>query len=156
MINNMNYNNMRYFWRTLKTKWSLYKLLLPTLVAWIFSILSYYFGIVLSNQETSMSLARSGAAATAIFILSTVFSVDHLAKSSEKKANEYFSKITHGFPNTGKSHQARIEQQTRKNTEHLVRANLYLSAAGLCLATLVWGFGDLVADGKLAYWLLKP
>jgi hypothetical protein len=136
-------NLKKTLWDRLKISWSLYKLLWPTAVAWICAIGAFGIGFVYSSHETFLPFARSGSAATAIFIFSTIFSVDRLANRSEQLTNNRFKKLTDTLHYTGSKSQAEIEAKTAKNTEHLLRINIFLSATGLCLATLVWGFGDL-------------
>ena len=140
-------------WDRLRIGWSLYKLLWPTAVAWICGIGAFAVGLVCSNQETSLPFARSGSAVTAIFIFSTVFSVDHIAKRSERRANDLFKKLTSELLLTGPEAQSIIQGKTARNTEHVIRINIFLSATGLCLATLVWGFGDLLAHSRLGFFL---
>jgi hypothetical protein len=143
-------------WKRLKISWSLYKLLWPTAVAWSFGIAAFAVGFACSNQETSLPFARSGSAVTALFIFSTIFSVDHLAKRSEQSANDQFKKLTAQLPNTGSESQSKIEAKTAKSTEHLIRVNIILSAVGLCSATIVWGFGDLLAYSRFRFFLPFP
>ena len=126
-------------------RWTLYELLWPTMIAWVCGIVVFTIGIVCSDQETFMPFARSGSLVTAIFIFSTVFSVDRIAKRSEQRVNNIFKKLTDNMAHTGAASQSRIEAKTAENTEHLIRVNIFLSAAGLCVATLVWGFGDLIS-----------
>jgi hypothetical protein len=140
-------------WDRLKISWTLYQLLWPTAVAWICGIAAFAVGLICSNQETSLPFARSGSAVTAIFIFSTIFSVDHIAKRSEQSANDRFKKVTDKLPYTGPRSQSKTEAKTARNTEHLIRVNILLSATGLCLATLVWGFGDLLACSRFARFL---
>lgn len=149
-------NSKKSLWDRLSISWSLYKLLWPTAVAWIAGIGAFVIGLICSSQETSLPFARSGSAATAIFIFSTVFSVDHIAKRSERRANDLFKKVTSNWPLTGSAAQSKIEGKTARNTERVIRANIFLSATGLCFATLVWGFGDLLAHSYLRLFLLFP
>ena len=143
-------------WDRIKIRLTLYLLLWPTVVAWTCGLGTFAIGLGFSNQETSMPFARSGSAVTAIFIFSTIFSVDHVAKQSEQRANGLYRKLTGSLPLTGASSQSRIETKTAENTVHILRVNIFLSAMGLCMATLVWGFGDLLSDSRFAHVLPLP
>lgn len=120
------------------------------------SICAFAIGLACSNQETSLPFARSGSAVTAIFIFSTIFSVERLARRSEQHANSLYKKLTDDLTVTGRQAQKHIEETTAKNTELVIRINIFLSATGLCLATLVWGFGDLLAHSHVGFFLPFP
>lgn len=149
-------NLKKSLWDRLKIHWSLYKLLWPTAVAWIGSVSIFVVGLAYSNQEISDPFARSGSVVTAIFILSTVFSVDRMARRSENSANEKFKKLTNGLYYTGHKFQSSFEDKTAENTDYIIRVNIILSAIGLCLGTLVWGFGDLLACSPFNFLLPAP
>jgi hypothetical protein len=96
-----------------------------------------------SDHASSLPLARSGAAATAILILFTLHNFENDVFRSQTKAQVYFKKKVSGLQLTGAESMRRINEKILKNSEHVSKVAFRLNALSLALATLVWGFGDL-------------
>ena len=129
-----------------EVKWSLWKFLVPTLCNGLSSLACYVVGWHLSKAASSMPLARAGALATAIAIGFTLHNYHEMIESSERAANETFEKATSALPLTGDGSQRRVSDLLKRNTRRVTWAVSVVQAVILITATLVWGFGDLVAS----------
>ena len=138
-------NNRTKLKDSLRLKWNLYRH-----AKWIFiglglSLLSYIIGIKLSNANDSSPLAMSGAAATTILILTSLYDYRTALSKSQTQAEDIFKKITDNLALTGKESMERIRNNLTDNTESATKTFFGLNACGLAFATIVWGFGELGA-----------
>ncbi len=128
-------------WMSLKKnaarKWSLYRILVPSVIGLLLSFGCYALGYVYSDQNSSLPLARSGSAAAAILILFSLYNVGNILTHRQAQAEPYFEKITKGLSLTGQQSQERIRKKLVANTEHATRSVVVTNALGLSLATVV-------------------
>jgi hypothetical protein len=132
-------------WKQISTQWSLWKYAVPVAINAILSILCYIGGWMLSTPTDRTWFARAGAAATAIAIVFAVNNYHKALETSQADAASYFANITKQLPLTGAASQQRVVNKLQANTRLAAGVITSMQTAILVIATLVWGFGDLLS-----------
>jgi hypothetical protein len=134
--------------KALKTKWSLWKYAAPAVVCALIEVAIYLAGWRMSSSSDSMPLARSGAAATAVSLGFALWDFREAVANSERRAKETVDRVFEGLyaPHVDKeARQAAINEQLKDNSNKINRAISLIYGVLLIVATIIWGFGDLVA-----------
>jgi hypothetical protein len=135
--------NFEGFKRVFLVKWSLWKYATTPVVVFVATLACYEGGWLLLPDYPS-ALERSGAIATMIALLSALYDYQGVFRRSEDTAIEWAKKATSGLPRTGAQARERLTSKIKGNTAKVDRFATVLQAITLAIATLVWGFGDLV------------
>ena len=129
--------------KRIKTKWSLWKFATLPVAIFLATLACYEIAwMLLSKYPTA--LERSGAVATMVALLSAIYDYQGVLHRSEDTVLEWVERATSGLPSTGAQSRARLTRLIKDNTAKVDRFATKLQAVTLALATLVWGFGDLV------------
>lgn len=138
------------FVKSVKAIWSIYRFTVPSNLLVLATIGCYRVGYVLSDQNDSDNLARSGAFATTLLILNTLNQAEKRVKVSEQAASAYYKERTKYLQKSGEQSQKDFDDDLAEKTEQMLWWSLKLpNALGLAVATLVWGFGSLAKDFSL-------
>lgn len=130
----------------IKIKWSLWKYATTPVVVFVATFACYVAGWRLLPDCPS-ALERSGAIATVIALLSALYDYQGVLRRSEQAAIEWANKAASGLPKTGPAALKDLTRRLKENTAKVDRVATVLQAITLAIATLVWGFGDLVTTG---------
>jgi hypothetical protein len=124
--------------------WSLWKSAMPALCNVTISIGCYVAGWTVSDEKSSAPFARAGAAATAAAILFNIYDFQRALAINERQVGEKIARATRHLKITGSASKKRIELLLNRNTYRATRNITIINATTLIVATLVWGFGDLI------------
>lgn len=129
----------------LRISWSLWKYGAPTAASVAIAAICYAVGWLFSTPCDGMPFSRSGAAATFFAIGFAVYDFKLGLAESETKAKAIIDRATEGFPLTGASSRKISHKKIENNTSRATMAISWVQVSLLMLATLIWGFGDLIA-----------
>jgi len=134
--------------RPLKVLWSEYKFYVLPCVQAALTLACYAVGYILSSSADGTPMARSGALATAISLVFTLWSYGDILNKGNRMSKEQFGRVIESMNMDSRradaakaSYALKLDGQTSKIGGYITLAHTLI----LVVATLVWGFGDLVA-----------
>jgi CDP-diglyceride synthetase len=137
---------MAHVWAVRWTIWRFYRLPFAASLA---SAVSYITGYLIADCNHALAFSRSGALATAICVLCALWNYTQAISASEKQALKTFTKLIDEMKITVTRSQAidRLSRKLAGISDRTVKVITIWNGLLLALATLVWGFGDLIFPG---------
>lgn len=133
----------------LKVRWSEYKFYMLPAVQAVLTLGCYAAGYQMSSTGDGMPMARAGALATAISVGFTLWSYGDILRDGNQMSKDQFGRLVDSMNLDPRRALAAKDSYGRKldgQTGKINRVITTAHAAILIVATLVWGFGDLVSE----------
>lgn len=134
--------------RRLKVLWSEYKFYVLPFVQAGLTFACYAVGYDMSSASDGLPMARAGALATAISVGFTLWSYGEILARGNRLAKDQFGKAVDGLQlhlTSGGTAKAEFAKKLDAQTSKISRRISLLHTLILVVATLVWGFGDLIS-----------
>jgi hypothetical protein len=127
-------------------RWTMWKFYRVPFAASLASIVCYIGGYLIADSCHPLAFARSGALATAICVLCALWNYTQAIAASEKQALTTFTRLIDRMNVTLTKTQAidRIARKLTRISDKTVKVITIWNGVLLAVATMLWGFGDLV------------
>lgn len=134
--------------RSPEVLWSEYKFYVLPAVQAVLTFACYAVGYHMSSVDDGMPLARAGALATAISVGFTLWRYGDILKQGNQMSKDQFGRVIDSMNLESRRAQDAKDNYGRKLDGQTGKIGRLITAAHaiiLIVATLVWGFGDLIS-----------